>query len=423
MSTPSSDRQRNWTFRDAGNHPFPIRALNVLGKLAPHRPSLDPQVLIDSASKNTGLSDFGDTRFREALEVLCGSLDSEAGLHAFGRIAQQKMITGILESRLQLIDWANRHPEVRDEKIEKPIVVLGLPRTGTTLLSHLLDLDPRTRSLRQWEAGAFNPPPNLSTRDEDPRLAAAIAQEGQLTKLVPPLPAMHSIGATLPTECVPLHMLDFRSLGHETQAMIPGYGSWLEKCDMQSAYAIHKLALQTLQSTIPTARWAMKTPNHLWAIETLLEFYPDAVLVWTHRDPAKVVPSVTSLNSAFHRTFTDDVDPVAVGSHWSAKLLHALECGMKWDDAQSDKHWCHHLLYEDIMADPVEAVRGIYQYAGEELDPLHESLMRAFMGNRPQNAFGRHRYDLDDFGLTTEGIDEAFGPYVSRFGVPRETRT
>ncbi|MEE3331291.1 MAG: sulfotransferase [Myxococcota bacterium] len=413
---------RDWTFRDAGRPALPLRLLNAVGRLAPRQPSLKPDSLIETAVEKTGLSDFGGDEFREALEVLCDSLNREANLHTFGRMAQRKMLIGILESRLQLFDWAAKHPEVRDERIAPPIVVLGLPRTGTTLLSHLLDLDPRTRSLRQWEAGAFAPPPQLATRDEDPRLATAIAQEKQIAQLIPPLPAMHPLGATLPTECVPLHMLDFRSLGHETQALVPSYGNWLERCDMRSAYAVHKLALQTLQSTIPTGRWALKTPNHLWALERLHEFYPDATLVWTHRDPARVVPSVASLNTAFHRTFTRNVDPKEVGRQWSRKLLHALNCGMEWDDQRGNKDWCQHVLYEDLMRDPVGTVRGIYAYAGEELDPLHEALMLAYIENRPQNAFGRHRYDMNDFEMTTEGIDEAFGSYSARYEVPRETR-
>ena len=117
-----------------------------------------------------------------------------------------------------------------------------------------------------------------------------------------------------------------------------------------------------------------------------------------------------------------DVDEKEVGRQWSRKLLHALNCGMEWDDKQGGKDWCQHVLYEDLVSDPIEAVRGIYAHSGEELDPLHESLMHAYMKNRPQNAFGRHRYDMNDFDMTIESIDEDFGDYCARYGVPRETR-
>ena len=282
-----SDSPRNWTFRDAGHHPVPLRMLNALGRLVPGRPAITPDALMEAAAKNTGLSDFGEDAFREGLEVMCDAVEREANLHTFGRLSIRGMLTGPLEARLKLVDHAKRHPEVRNERITAPIIVLGLPRTGTTLLSHLLDLDPRTRSIRAWEATAFDPPPQLATREEDPRIAVSAKREEQLGKLVPPLPAMHPLGATLPTECVPLHMMDFRSLGFETQLLVPSYGEWLENCDMHSAYRIHELALQTFQHAIPTGQWALKTPNHLWCLDVVREFYPDARLVWTHRDPAK----------------------------------------------------------------------------------------------------------------------------------------
>jgi hypothetical protein len=414
---------RDWTFRDAGRLPLPLRLLNAAGRLAPGAATLDPDPMIDKAIANTGLDDFGGDEWREGLEVLCDSSMREADGHTFARITQKAMYTGLLEKRLRLVQWAKDYPSVREERITAPFVVLGLPRTGTTLLSHLMDLDPRARSLTGWESSALVPPPTLATRAEDPRLAEEIKRAEALPKLMPPAPAMHPFGATLPTECVTLHMLDFRSLGFETQVLAPTYGSWLEQCDMRSAYAIHELALQTLQSTIPTGHWSLKTPNHLWALDALLERYPDARLVWTHRDPKKVVPSVASLNTAFYRTWSNNADPVATGRAWAHKLLLAVSRGMEHDDAQEGKAWCHHLQYEDLMKDPVEAVRGIYAHFGRDLDPLHEKRMRVWMATRPQDTFGRHRYAMRDFGFTPEGLDEMFADYCERFDVPSETRS
>lgn len=427
MSTSNDASSRDWTFRDAGPSelPFALRALNALGALVPGapRPSLEPDSALEAATQRAGLDDFGDPAYREGLEVLAASLDGEANLHTFARMAQREMLIDTLARRLRLLDYAKRNPEVREERIRTPFIVLGMPRTGTTLLSHLLDLDPRSRSVRAWEAASLVPPPELATREEDPRIAEAAKREEQIGKLIPPLPAMHPLGASLPQECIPLFMLDFRCLGFETQALVPSYGRWLEQCDMRSAYAIHELALQVLQSTIPTDRWALKTPNHLWAIDAMLERYPDARLVWTHRDPAKVIPSVASLNTAFHRTWMKRVDPVDVGASWLNKLHLATQRGIEHDERQAGRAWCHHLLYEDLMDDPVGAVRRLYAHFGEETSPLHEARMRAWVRHRPQSAFGRHRYDARDFGMSEEGIRERFEGYSKRFGVPREARS
>ena len=418
MAEPSA---RDWTFRDAGNLPLAIRALNALGRLRPGSTRLDPDAIVAQAVANSGSDDFDGDEWREGLEVLCEASNREAHNTAFAVAAQRRMHQGVLERRLRLVDWAKRHPEVRQERIEAPIVVLGMPRTGTTLLSYLLDLDPVSRSLKSWEAGTLVPPPTLAGYETDARIAAAARADEQMTRLIPPAPAMHPLGPTLPTECVPLMMMDFRSLGFETQVFAPTYGRWLEDCDMRSAYRIHQLALQTLQSTIPTTRWALKTPNHLWAIGALLERYPDARIVWTHRDPTRVIPSVASLNTSFHRTWSSAADPVAIGRHWAEKLLFAVERGMAHDDT-ADRGWCHHLQYEDLMRDPVEAVRGIYASFGEALSPLHERRITLWIRNRPQDTYGRHRYDMADFGFTTDGLDEMFKTYRERFDVPTETR-
>ena len=414
--------ERNWTFRDAGRLPLPLRAVNAAGRLLPGKPALEPDAVIDKAMSNTRLDDFGPGEWREGLEVLCDAAEREADLRTVSRFVQRTMYTGLLEQRLRLVDWAKQHPEVREQRIRAPFIVLGMPRTGTTLLSYLMDLDPRTRSLVSWESESLAPPPTLAAGDDDPRIAAHAKRMNGLAKLIPPMPAMHPMGSRLPTECVTLLALDFRSLSFETQLLAPSYARWLEQCDMRSAYAIHELALQTLQSAIPTDRWSLKTPNHLWALDALLERYGDARLIWTHRDPKKVIPSVTSLNTAFYRTWSNHADPVAVGREWAQQLHLGVTRGMEHDDAQQGKPWCHHLLYEDLMKDPISAVRGLYAHFGEELMPLHEERMRVWMATRPQNTFGRHSYDMRDFGFTPEGLDEMFAAYCERFDVPNETR-
>jgi len=414
---------RTYSWRDGGVHVPLLRALNVGGawlqRAGLELPSLHPESLLAAARRSSGLEDFGDDSFLAGLEVLCASLQEESGLTPFGRMALRGLMQGSLEARLRLVDWVRQHPEVRQEEIRAPFVILGLPRTGTTLLSFLLDLDPRSRSLLQWEADALAPPPTLAGVAEDPRIAATARKLARLHAINPAISAMHPMGATLPTECVTLFMLDFRSLLVATQAPVPSYGRWLEKAPVRSTYAIHKLVLQTLQASIPTGRWSLKTPQHLWHLEALREAYPDARLIWTHRDPVKVVASTASLNATFFRSTCRRVDPAQVGVDWAHQLHLAVSRGVAHDGAQSRPGWCCHVHYALLRRDPVEAVRRICAHFDEDLDPLHVKRMRAWLRQRRADT-GRHRYRLEDFGLLAPELRERFRPYTARFEVPEE---
>jgi hypothetical protein len=417
----------SYTFRDAGLHSRVLRVVNAAGAglrfLGLDLPSLDPDALVSAACQRTKLEDFGEPGWREGLEVLCLALELEGNLSTFGRIAMRGLITSSLATRLRLLDWVKRHPEVREQKIERPWIVVGLPRTGTTLLSLLLALDPEVRPLLHWESANLIPPPDLASHAEDPRIAAAAKQVAQLEGLNPAIRAMHPMGATLATECVGFLFFDLRSLLIETQAHIPSYGRWLEKADMHSAYALHRLALQVLQSRIPTIAWSLKTPQHLWHLDTLLEFYPDARVVWTHRDPTKVVTSVASLNTSLQRMNVRSNDPVAIGRDWNDKLHLAVTRGIEFDVRQNGRTWCHHLRYADLMADPIAAVRALYAHFGAQVSPLHARRMDVWMSERHQEVHGRHVYDPADFGLTNEGIAERYAEYRARFAVPDEVRS
>ena len=421
------DITRSYTFRDAGLHSRVLRGVNVAGRalrsIGIDTPSLDPDSVASAACRRAGLEDFGEPGWREGLEVLCLSLELEGNLTTFGRMAMRGLITNALETRLRLIDYAKRHPEVREERIATPWIVVGLPRTGTTLLSLLLALDPEVRPLLHWETTSLVPPPDLATHAEDPRIAAAAKQVEQLEGLNPAVRSMHPMGATLATECVGFLFFDLRSLLIETQAHIPSYGRWLEKTDMRGAYAMHKLALQLLQSRVPTIAWSLKTPQHLWHLDTMLEFYPDARIVWTHRDPAKVVTSVASLNTSLQRMNVRSNDPVAIGRDWNDKLHLAVTRGIEFDDRQNGRAWCHHLQYADLMNDPIATVHALYQHFGARVSPLHERRMEVWMRDRHQEVHGRHAYDPADFGLSNEAIAERYAEYCARFAVPEERRS
>lgn len=411
-----------YTFRDGRLKAPPLRALNAIGRVADRlgwRPALEPDALVAEARKRAGDDDLGGDSYREPLERLCAALDGEANLTTFGRLTSRNLIVSQLTTRIRLQAWTRAHPEAADEEIRRPWIILGLPRTGTSILSILLGLDPMVRPLRQWEARAIVPPPTLATRFDDPRIAEAEKTMDGLRRLNPAIEAMHPFGAMLAEECIPLMMLDLRCLGMETQALIPSYGDWLQDCDMRPAYVQHRKALQALQVGQPTEAWSLKTPNHLWCLETLLEFYPDARLIWTHRDPGPVTASVASLNTTMQSLFTERADPLAVGANWLGKLRTAIDRGMAFDDAQDDG-WCAHVHYAEMMKDPLATMRKIYAQFGETPSALHERRITAWLAEKPQTAHGRHVYDPRDFGWTYDELAGTWSDYVGRYSIERE---
>jgi hypothetical protein len=417
MSAPA------YSFRDAELRSPLLRALNWAGAglagLGLEVPALASERIVRAAQRAAGSRDLGGDSFREPLERYLASARGEAELNLFGRLALQGMLVTALRNRSELAAYAREHPEIRSERITAPWVIVGLPRTGTSLLSILLGLDPNARALTHWEAAKLIPPPTLATAAEDPRIAANAKQVAQLLKLNPAVGAMHPFGATIAQECVALFMLDIRTLGVETQAFVPSYGRWLQRCDMTPAYAQHQLALQALQAAQPTERWVLKTPNHLWCLATLLATYPDARILWTHRDPGPVVTSLASLVNAMQRIFTKRRDPIPVARDWLGKARFAIESGMAWDE-RANRGWCHHVRFPDLMRDPIGVVRAIYAQHGEEPTPLHVRRMEVWVRERGRHSEGRHVYDPADFGWSYDGLAEVFRAYRERYDIPRE---
>ena len=417
---------RTYTYRDGKLTSPVLRLVNAVGGAVEDiglKPSLHPEAIVAAAKKEAGSSDFGGHSFREPLERYVDAIEFEANLSTFGRFALRKMLVSSLVTRLRLHAWTKVHPEAQREEVRRPWVILGLPRTGTSLLSMLLALDPMARPLLQWEGRTVVPPPTLPKANEDPRIAIFAEQTRRLHKLNPAFQAMHPMGAMLAEECIPLMMLDLRCLGMETQGLVPSYGQWLQDCDMTPAYIQHKKALQALQTGIPTENWVLKTPNHLWCIDTLLSFYPDARLIWAHRDPGPVTTSVASLNSTLQGVFTKNTDPLAVGEDWIGKLRLGVARGMDYDDRARDRgdaDWCVHIQYSDLMRDPVAAVRKIYSHFGEEPSSLHTRRIGSWMSEKTQDEFGRHAYVPEDFGWSYDGLAEIWKDYVERFDIERE---
>lgn len=409
-----------YTFHDSKLRSFPLQMLNAVGSaagaLGMRFPNLDAADIVNEARTRTGLQDLGNGVIDEPLQRYIDSADGEAHLNTLGRLAVRNMLVNALSSRLQVLDWAASHPQIKEERIEKPWVVAGLPRTGTSLICSLLGLDPGSRPLLQWECANPIPPADLATAVEDPRIAKFGNGIKQMLKLNPGLGAMHPFGAMLAEECTAVFMFALRTIGMESIAFVPGYGRWLDETDMQPAYDIHKTLLQAFQHAQPTARWVLKSPNHLWSFDTLLKTYPDARIVWMHRDPSDVVTSLASINTAMQMPFTNHHEPKRVGAYWSDKIVRGIEKATAFDDAQRPG-WCMHVHYDDLMANPTGTIEKIYRNFGEEPNPLHLRRVSAWLQHRPQNAFGRHKYDPRDFGWTEQDVQDRFKGYRQRYAI------
>lgn len=407
-----------YTFRDARLCSPLLRAVNAfgagLGALGTTLPRLEGQRIVVSAQARAASKREPDAACAEGLERFIGSAESDANLNTFGRLAVQNMLTGALASQFSVQDWHKQYPVLTQENIERPWIIVGLPRTGTSILSILLGLDPLNRPLRQWEARNPIPPAGLAEVGEDPRIGELTSEYAKLRRLNPAIATMHPFGSTLAEECTAIFLYSLRTIGMETIAYTPSYGRWLDSADMSPAYDIHRQTLQALQAAQPAGHWVLKSPNHLWCLPALLRAYPDARILWTHRDPSQVLPSLASLNCAMQMQFTRKLNPATVGNYWAEKIETAIQSATDFD-AASETSWCMHVQYDDLLADPVHALEKIYSNFGVSMGDLHRQRVSTWLQQRPQHSEGVHRYDPADFGWTNDSLKERFSAYRDRY--------
>jgi hypothetical protein len=380
---------------------------------------LEEYALLDEAIQNTDLSDFGDDEFRDGLRVLLKALNGEARLNAFGRAFAHGDILRNLENRLRVTEDLKCHPEILDVKIVQPIVVVSLPRTGSTILHHLLAQDPDNRYVATWECNLLSPPPEAASWDSDPR----IAEWGQVMATahgteVPEFEAMHPMGARLAEECLTLMAFDFKSQLFNYQFNVPSYELWLEEQDLHSVYSTHRRLLQYLQWRCPRKRWVLKAVGHLWGLREIFEIYPDARLVQTHRDPLRVIGSLTSLMTLGLSMTSDHVDSSLIGAHWATSWVKALEKSIAFRDSgviPEERFFDVH--YEESMVDPVGMVGRVYAHFGIEFKALARQRMAAYFDQNPKDRLGAHRYTLQQYGLDPGELKRRYQFYLDRFGV------
>jgi len=392
------------------HRPLTVRGANALARVltrARHgrRPALldlDEGGLVRAAQRTAGSDDLGpDQEWRPGLRALLASLEGEAGLSPFGRWCARGHVLGCLVNRAELqCEWG-RSPELLEQPVSRPLVVLGLPRSGTTLLQNLLALDPANRSLLQWEATRPCPPPRTQTYSTDPRIAQAERTMRLLDHLAPSARALHPVGPQLPTECVTLFANSFASLELAAINATPGYLSWCLATDMAPHYGYYRRQLQLLQWKHPAERWALKSPAHLFWVGDLVAQFPDAALVQLHRDPLEVLASYCSLVCTLQGVGAERVDAPAVARTWALAWADGLRRA-RTARRQLPTGQVLDLQYTRLVADPVGAVRAVYEHAGLPLPARLPDEVRAYVGANPQHKGGVHRYRLEQFGLDPE---------------------
>ncbi len=381
---------------------------------------LDHEAILDIAMRRTGLNDLDDPQCNDSLKVLVDSCNREAGLSVFGRIAARRHLQDLIETRLRLIDYWQQTPEIQKQMVLPPLFITGTPTSGSTFLHRLFAEDPANRVPRTWEVMFPLPAPRQDTFDSDPRIVQAEDQLRWLTRIQPEVTKAHPVGARSPQECGPILAYSLRSHVFLDMFWIPSYETWLRSQDLGPAYRFHVKFLKHLQWRCPGKRWVLKSSDHVHALAALFETYPEARVIFLHRDPMKVLQSSSSQMTLLKDTFSSSVHTQRLGANEARILTGKLNKIMEFRNgyAHLEDHFID-VRYLDFANDPLTTIRGIYDRFGFTFSPLAEVRMKACIEEECVKR-SADKYFLGDLGLDAQHEDPQFALYRERFGVERE---
>jgi hypothetical protein len=402
-----------------------IAVFNFIGRtlrrLGLQKRGFEEKSLLNAARRKSGVEFTADDSFKMRMRLLIQSLEHEARLHPFGRFMARQNLVRFLSNRLKIEAAFKKHPEILDIQIKDPVFIVGLQRTGTTMLHRLLASDTENfRFLSSWEA--INPAPLSSAAPgskDDPRVKTAHMAQKALEYMAPDFFAIHPIGPFEPEEDCLLFDYDFWSTVPEATMRVPSFSRWLEAQDHEPAYLYYKNVLKYLYWQNPRGRWILKTPQHMEHFEDIFRVFPGARIIQTHRDPARVVASFCSMVSHAYGVFSDEVDIYEIGSHWSRKALKMVHHSMDIRERIGPEHFID-VQYSDLMSDPSGVVKRIYDFLGIPFGADTRERSVQWVRENPQHRHGRHQYRLEDFGLSRSDIEQMFDSYRTRFNVKEE---
>jgi hypothetical protein len=375
------------------------------------------QRLLEEARERTGLSDFGDDRFRAGLRILLDTYE-RAGLTEKGRKTARRRVAQLLETRLRIQAAFRRHPEIREREIRSPVYLTGLPRTGTSALFNLLGMDPASRPLLTWEGMHPDPIEGLAPGQEDPRLVAMRERYEHARAAGLSFDAIHFVRPDGPEECVLLQAHAFCDVQIGVEPLMEPYGSWFQRQDLRPMYAYYRDLLKLLDWQRPGRRWLLKSPAHLWALDILVEMFPDVCIIQTHRSPMQILPSYCSMMAAL-MSQREGLDKTELGPVVLEFLARSLERGLAARE-RSDPSRFVDVDYRQFVEDPMASVREIYRAFALELSEATERTMQEHVAANPQKKHGAHRYSMDEYGLTPEQVTSRLKFYIERFDLPTD---
>ncbi|MBV8506424.1 MAG: sulfotransferase [Alphaproteobacteria bacterium] len=384
-----------------------------------HQP-LSADELITLAHRRSGLTDFGQTRFQPALQKFLRSCFEDANLSLVGRMATRWDVVRFLSNLLRLVEEEKRAPEILAQPIAKPILISGLPRSGTTFLHSLLAEDPGNFVPRVWQLIQPYPPRNSGSGPD--RRARRVARQLRLFGLLAPdFRRMHPIDAGSPQECSEITAHVFASLRFDTTYRIPSYRHWLDETGHLEAYRFHKRFLQHLQyQTADGGRWVLKCPDHVFALDAIRAVYPDARVVFVPRDPLAVLLSVARLTETLRRPFTRSIEKAEIGRQDSDRWLAATELMIAAAQKQRFAEPIFYVQYLDLVRDPVGTVAALYGHFGETLHPDAAARIGRLVEAKPNGGYRAHGSRLEEYGLDAALERERYARYMAHFGIQPE---
>jgi len=374
--------------------------------------------ILKAARATTELPDPAQDTWREGLEILLRDHAKADVLTERGWGTMKARYTEALASRMRVDDYIRHHPHVTETPVKRPVFILGMPRTGTTMVSYLLDADPANRSLLKWEAYNISPPAAAGQLRTDPRCLAEKAKDEMIIKSNPKGVAQHFEAGDGPTECVHLLAQDFKTMMFAVLSTTPTYHDWILFCDTMSAFAHRKRVLQILQSTNP-GRWVLKMPSDSVFIRTLFATFPDAKVIWAHRDPYATLASSMSMRGNSQALFNKEVDSTYMRERFPLQL--ALHLTRPLEMSRERPNDIYDLYYDDLVADPLAQMKRIYAWLGDAWTDATETGMKAWLNANPQGRFGQHSYSLSRWDLTKQDLEPYFSDYLRVHPVATQT--